>query len=303
MERRGTSGQNANGGYAIDGGSNTTIEYDCITQAQEGAFNIYGGPGHILTGDVVTHNEISANGLGTYPDAAPNPNSCGCSGGGKAFWTLNMTITNNYVHDNYNNGIWLDFNNAGADISHNDIASNWGFGIMYEASYNANISDNNLQGNGWASNGNWPTSTYCSTWDSTYQCANGAGPSSQHWGNLNAGGMYISSSGGNPNISGSNYSNQLLIEGNNCQNNWSSMSRPLHQRPAVLGGLSRVYTNATPPPGHQLDLLLQTQGFVSDGVTNATTAVTSSGGFHHFSQPQRVNPGPCDHPGRWLARL
>ena len=248
----GTSGQNANGGYAIDGGSNTTIEYDCITQNQEGAFNIYGGPGDILTGDVVTHNEISDNGLGKYPDDAPNPNSCGCSGGGKAFWTLNMTLTDNYVHDNYNNGIWLDFNNAGADISNNYIASNWGFGIDYEASYNANISDNNLEGNGWASDGSWPTSTYCSTWDSTYECANGAGPSSQYWGNLNAGGMYISGSGGNPNISGSNYSNELLIEGNNFQNNWSSMSVYTNDQ-RFSGGYEYTQCDVA-PPGHQLDL-------------------------------------------------
>ena len=289
----GTSGQNANGGYAIDGGSNTTIEYNCITQNQEGAFNIYGGPGDILTGDVVTHNEISANGLGKYPDASPNPNSCGCSGGGKAFWTLNMTLTDNYVHDNYNDGIWLDFNNAGANISNNYIASNWGFGIMYEASYNANISDNNLQGNGWASDGSWPTSTYCSTWDSTYDCANGAGPSSQHWGNLSAGGMYISGSGGNPNIAGSNYSNELLIEGNNFQNNWSSMNVYTNDQ-RFSGGYE--YTQCDSPlQGTNSTYNLQTQGFVTDGVTNATTAITSSGGFLQVCNNEST-PGPAITP-------
>ena len=285
----GSAGQGANGGYAIDGASNTTISYDCITQNQEGAFNIYGHPDAILTGDVVAHNEISYNGLGTYPDAGSNPNSCGCSGGGKAFWTLNMTVTNNYVHDNYNNGVWLDSGNAGANISDNYISSNWGFGIDYEASYNANISDNNLQSNGWASDGSWPTSSYCSTIDPTYECANGAGPSSQHSGNLNAGGMYISSSGGNSNISGSNYSGELLIEGNNFQNDWSSMSIYTNDQ-RFSGGYQ--YTQCDPPlQGTNSTYYLQTQGFVTDGVTNGTTSVTSSGGFLQVCNNES-SPGP-----------
>ena len=204
-----------------------------------------------------------------------------------------MNITNNYVHDNYNNGIWLDFNNAGANISNNYIASNWGFGIDYEASYNANISDNNLEGNGWASDGSWPTSTYCSTWDSTYECANGAGPSSQYWGNLNAGGMYISSSGGNPNIAGSNYSNELLIEGNNFQNNWSSMSVYTNDQ-RFSGGYQ--YTQCDSPlQGTNATYSLQTQGFVTDGVTNATTTITSSGGFLQVCNNEST-PGPAITP-------
>ena len=73
------SGQNSDGGYGIIGGSNTTIEYDCLTENAQGAFNIPGGPSAttrpptFLTGDVLSHNEISGNGLGAYPDIPGNP--------------------------------------------------------------------------------------------------------------------------------------------------------------------------------------------------------------------------------------
>src|SRR5262249_27610023 len=159
--------------------------------------NASGGKGgNLLTGLVVTNNEIAKNGIGEYPDAGnPTPNACGCSGGGKIFWSLNAVFTGNYVHDNYNAGIWFDFNNVGADIEENYIASNWGWGIYYEASYNARIADNSLVGNGWASDGAWPTSQYCSSTDPTYQCADGAGPSSAHWGNESAGAILLADSG------------------------------------------------------------------------------------------------------------
>ena len=34
------------------------------------------------------------------------------------------------MHDNYNAGIWFDFDNAGALISDNYIANNWSNGIV-----------------------------------------------------------------------------------------------------------------------------------------------------------------------------
>ena len=69
---------------------------------------------------------------------------------------MNATVDYNYVHDNYNVGIWFDFLNSGADISYNYISSNWSAGIQYEASYNARIADNTLVGNSWPSDGPWP---------------------------------------------------------------------------------------------------------------------------------------------------
>ena len=297
------SGQNSDGGYGIIGGSNTTIEYNCLTQNAQGAFNIPGGVNAsntsptILTGDVVSHNEISSNGLGTYPDIPGNPYSCGCSGGGKAFWTLNMQITYNYVHDNYNNGIWLDFNNAGANISHNYISSNWGWGIYYEASYNANISDNTLVGNGWASDGSWPTSSYCSTIDPTYNCADGQGPSSKHWGNESAGAILVVDSGGNTNIAGSNYSGEVLVEDNLMQNNWSGVD--LYTDDSRFSG-GPYQCNAPLQDTNSTYYQQWNQASVGDGVTNGTTTITSSGGFTQLFQPSGnyCSPtGPSITPG------
>lgn len=216
------------GGYGIGLGSGTTIKYDCLTQNAQGAFNGWG------VNNVISHNEISANGLGEYPDSGGNsPNACGCSGGGKLFSSLNAQITRNYVHDNYNAGIWLDFNNTGANISGNYVSSNWGVGIEYEASYNANISDNTLVGNGWASNGAWPTG---------YQGNNscyGGGPCSRGFGAITGAGggfpyaaIYLPNSGGNSNLStvstpngkvASNYSGQLLVRGNRLTDNFGGV--------------------------------------------------------------------------------
>ena len=123
------TGESSGGGYAINASSYTTIEDNCLTHDAQGAFNVTNAVD--LT---VKNNEISWNGLGEYPDTSGpggSPFSCGCSGGGKIFYSLNASIVGNYVHDNYNVGIWFDFDNAGALISDNYIANNWSNGIAY----------------------------------------------------------------------------------------------------------------------------------------------------------------------------
>lgn len=225
------------GGYAINMGSNTTVEYNCLTQNAQGAFN---GSGYNIN---ISHNEISWNGLAIYPDTAgsgESPNSCGCSGGGKLGYTLNAVVDDNYVHDNYNTGIWLDFDNSGADISGNYVASNWASGIAYEASYNANISDNTLVGNEWASDGPWPAG-YKGGDCGNISCTVGGGAEGGYWGNP-AATIDLSDSGGNANLNAvsipspisvsgcslncvvnSKYSGELLVEGNVLINNFGGI--------------------------------------------------------------------------------
>ncbi len=223
-------GMDSGGGYAIGLSGNTTIEYSCLTSNAQGAFN---GTGQ---DDVISHNEISWNALGEYPDSGGNnPKECGCSGGGKLFFTVNAVVTDNYVHDNYNTGIWFDFDNTGANISGNYVASNWGNGIMYEASYNARIADNTLVGNGWASDGAWPTGGkyYCYAHVS---CANGSGPVTGAGGGFPYAAIYLPNSGGNDQLSAitmpncrhacvvaSRYSGELLVEGNVFANNFGEV--------------------------------------------------------------------------------
>lgn len=234
-----TWGENSGGGYAIDAGTNTTIEYDCLRNNAQGAFNAFAAANLIIE-----HSEISSNGLGEYPDSSgsgASRYSCGCSGGGKIFFSLNANLTDNYIHNNYNDGIWFDTDNAGANISGNYIASNWGEGIAYEASYNANISDNTLVGNGWASDGAWPAGVGGRACTNGLSCTNGYGPLTGAGGGNAYAAIDLSNSGGNGNIrvfAGSEttrYSGELLVENNVLLNNF--------------GGV-KVYTDTNRFPGN-----------------------------------------------------
>ncbi|MCW2933055.1 MAG: right handed beta helix region family protein [Actinomycetia bacterium] len=244
-------GKSSGGGYAINLLSDTTIEYNCLTHDAQGAFN---GSGVNIN---ISHNEISWNGLGSYPDdggSGGSPYGCGCSGGGKLFFSLNPVLVGNYVHDNYNTGIWLDFDNDGATVTGNYISANWGVGITYEASYNADISDNTLVGNGWASDGAWPAGVNGGTCYGGVPCTNGYGPTTGKGGGNPYAAIYLPNSGGNPNLNAvtvpssirvpgcgvpcviqSNYSGHLLVSGNVLINNF--------------GGV-KVYTDTNRYPGN-----------------------------------------------------
>jgi parallel beta-helix repeat protein len=245
------TGQNSGGGYAIDAGSDTTIEHNCLTRNAQGAFNVSNA-----VNLVIEHNEIDRNGIGEYPDtgasAGQSTYACGCSGGGKIFFSLNTDIISNYIHDNYNAGIWFDFDNSGANISNNYIASNWGPGIMYEASYNANISDNTLTGNGWASDGTWPAGVNGGSCYGGISCTNGGGPVTGAGGGNPYAVIDLSNSGGNSKLTNvsvssaisptctsectekSRYAGHLTVSNNVLMNNF--------------GGV-KVYTDTNRYPG------------------------------------------------------
>ena len=167
-------GESSGGGYGIGAGSYSIIEHNCITRNAQGGINSSGAAGLNISG-----NEISWNGLGEYPDTVgtgASPHACGCSGGMKVFLSINARVVDNWVHDNYNVGVWFDYENTGANISQNYISSNWSRAIAYEAGYNANISDNTLTGNGWASDGKWPAGYHGGTCFSGVSCTVGNGP-------------------------------------------------------------------------------------------------------------------------------
>jgi hypothetical protein len=231
------TGESSGGGYAIYMGNNNDIEYNCINQNAQGAFAGTTSPGFSpLLNPIISHNEISANGLGEYPDNAGPGNSpfaCGCSGGGKLFFSVNAVIDYNYIHDNYNAGIWLDWNNTGADMSYNYISSNWGPGIDDEAGYNANITYNTLVGNGWASNGAWPAGIGGQACYNGVSCAGGFGPITGAGGGNPYGAISIAGTSGNANLATinlpgggtvtSNYSGHVNITGNVLTNNFGGV--------------------------------------------------------------------------------
>jgi parallel beta-helix repeat protein len=217
-----TASPGQGGGYGIFMGNYTTIEYSCLTQDAQGGY-----AGSSVAGDVIASNEISSNGLGIYPDNAPatgaSPHNCGCSGGGKMFYSVNADIVNNYVHDNYNVGIWMDFDNTGTLISHNYVSSNWSAGIMVEASYNTNISGNTLTGNGWASDGAWPAGVGGGTCFGGVSCTLGDGPVTGAGGGNPFGDIYLPNTGGDSQLASIPVPNTVQVPG--CASSCTVTSR------------------------------------------------------------------------------
>ncbi len=187
--------ENTAQGAALMLGTNSITTNDCLTHNGQYGFNGYSAAGD---SDVtVTNNEISFNDTAGYDTpGGPGGDGCGCAGGGK-FWATNgATVTGNYVHDNQDPGIWADTDNTGFNISNNYIARNGAQGIMYEISYNANITNNTLIDNGWT-----------------------AGPQNP---GFPTGALYVSESGGDARVPGA-YSGQFNVTGNVFTDNWGGV--------------------------------------------------------------------------------
>lgn len=92
--------------------------------------------------DLVTirGNESYGNGYQFDPSDA--------AAGMKVALITNSTIVDNYVHDNYGNGIWCDVDCMNVTISANTVSDNDGAGIEYEISCNGLITGNGVYGNG-----------------------------------------------------------------------------------------------------------------------------------------------------------
>jgi hypothetical protein len=108
-------------------------------------------------GGLVTHNEIAFNNTAGH--------EAGWEAGG-AKWAIanDLTVSDNYVHDNAGPGLWCDINCYNARFTGNTIANNvqlpvirkqltFGAGIMYEISRKATITGNTLTENRTAQRG------------------------------------------------------------------------------------------------------------------------------------------------------
>jgi parallel beta-helix repeat protein len=100
--------------------------------------------GYNITGVLVERNEIYRNYLAKLsPDTAT-----GEASGIKFVKTREVTVRNNYVHDNFGVGVWFDGDNVGTLIEGNVISGNTYRGVMDEVSFGAIIRQNTITGNG-----------------------------------------------------------------------------------------------------------------------------------------------------------
>jgi parallel beta-helix repeat protein len=96
--------------------------------------------GYRASNSIIENNEVAFNGFAGGPD----------NGGSKWVGAINLTVRNNYFHDNYNNALWIDGDNLNVTIESNTVVNNQHEGIQYEVSCAGVIRNNRVQGNGGA---------------------------------------------------------------------------------------------------------------------------------------------------------
>ncbi|MDQ1412822.1 MAG: hypothetical protein QOE07_1410 [Acidimicrobiaceae bacterium] len=185
-----------NAGAGVMVGPGDVVSYNCLKSNGQYGFNAFrtGGDSNIT----LDHNEITGNDTGNWEAVIPG---CGCTGGGKVWNTATGTITNNWIHNNVGPGIWVDTDNAGLLIDSNYIADNDAEAIIYEISYNAQITNNNILRNGYVE---------------------GRAFAAQH-STFPVPAIYISNSGGDNRVNNGLYST-FSIANNNLVDNWGGVT-------------------------------------------------------------------------------
>jgi hypothetical protein len=165
-------------GAGVIAGANNTLEDNCLTLNGQYGFqssdvnswghdSLTGGPYNVtVTGNEISYNDTcnfqgpltnKAIGWSNYnavPARYRNPH-CGTvtpdgdEGGFKLWETDGVTIKDNYIHNNWGPGAWVDTDNANTTFTGNRITGNDGEGITEEISYNFSITGNYLADNGW----------------------------------------------------------------------------------------------------------------------------------------------------------
>jgi parallel beta-helix repeat protein len=107
---------------------------------------VYGMTGTGSSGMVVEDNEIAFNNY--------QKTSGGNAGGSKWLYTSGLVVRNNFSHDNVGPGLWTDGHNRRVVYEGNRVVNNTGSGIKHEASCDAVIRNNTVEGNGFGS-GEW----------------------------------------------------------------------------------------------------------------------------------------------------
>jgi hypothetical protein len=244
-------------GAAMMLGGDNVVSDNCMTANGEYGFNGYSYVdqtyGSTFTGGAtnitMTGNDITGNNT--------QRTSSGIEGGGKFWQNGNVVVTGNYVHDNIDSpGLWMDTDNAGFLVSGNYIAHNDGEGLMYEISYNADITGNTFVGNaikGGEGNEGFPT-----------------------------GAIYISESGGNASVP-SDYAGQLNVQSNVFQDNWGGVV--IYQNANRYAGDGQDPGTLTPPSGTNVDDWINKAGSICPSHLSQTSPVD----YHSLCQWRAQN--------------
>jgi hypothetical protein len=162
IEKFATSAQS--GAIQSDTGPNWVIENNEIRLNHGGGIRS-NSPGVIVRGNYIHDNgqigltlNFVSNALVTGNEIAHNNTagfSFGWEAGGTKFWsTSNLTVSDNYVHDNIGPGLWTDTDNIFTIYDGNRVVGNADAGIFHEISYQAVIRNNYVARNGFA-RGDW----------------------------------------------------------------------------------------------------------------------------------------------------
>lgn len=140
--RHNTVRRNAGAGVFI--GDDNVVADNCLVRNGQYGFSAYEDDG--VRNVVLRGNEVAWNNTARHDR---RNEFCGCTGGGKFWETSGARITGNWIHDNLGGpGLWADTNNVGFLVSRNWFTDNDGEAIIYEISYNAEISNNAFLRNG-----------------------------------------------------------------------------------------------------------------------------------------------------------
>ena len=140
----------------LGGSPNWLIQYNEFTN-NHGA-SIYASNGWTLRGNNIHHNhQIGISAAGSDITLEGNEIAYNNTdlhdphweaGGSKFVRCVNLIVRDNYVHHNHGPGLWTDWDNIDILYENNTVRDNFGPGIFHEASFDAVIRNNLVEGNG-----------------------------------------------------------------------------------------------------------------------------------------------------------
>lgn len=132
----------SNAAAAVATGDYVKVLGNKLDENQQEGFSAHG------TGGLYEGNDISNNDTALNSDPSNGLWADWEAGGGKAFFTTNLTFKDNTVDNNGGNGLWADTNNIYTTYIGNTVDNNSGAGIYEEQSYDFTITGNTVTRNG-----------------------------------------------------------------------------------------------------------------------------------------------------------